>query len=154
MKPMTNVYAQIPVNETLERNINLRDVRVVENAGGYVAPVTEPAYRDALDNALFTSNLGARAGDDADFMLDANLLAVDVDSFGFSLTTDTKASYKLSNKSNVVVYEETISIPYTAEFGEAFDGTERARLSAAKAIRENITHLIRVISALPESKLK
>jgi hypothetical protein len=52
-----------------------------------------------------------------------------------------------------MVLDETITLPYTAEFGESLDGNIRARLATAKAIRENITHMIRVLAAKPPAEL-
>ena len=154
MMPMTQVYDQIPANKELERKVKIGSVTVFENAGGMTAPVQPEIYKEAIQNALLTSNMAVRAGDDPSYTLDARLTDLDVPMFGFSMTATATANYKLTLvSSGAVVADETVKLPYTATFGESFDGNQRARLATARAIRENITHMIRVLSAKSASEL-
>jgi hypothetical protein len=155
MVPMTEVYSQIPANKELERKIKLEQVSVYENAGAGIAPVTAQAYREALQNALLTANFLIRADDQERYTLDARLVALDVPTFGFTMTASATAVYTLKvADSGETILQETVSLPYKAEFGEAFNGAERARIAVAKAVRENITHMLRILAAKTNTELK
>jgi hypothetical protein len=155
MMPMTHVYDQIPANPALTRRVKLGTVTVAKGVGGGTAPVEPTIYREAIQNALLTSNFAVRAGDSEHYVLDSQLLELDVPMFGFSMSASAKARYRLkSAESGSVLFDQTLNLPYTAEFSEALDGGQRARLASAKAIRENITHLIRVLAALDPAQLQ
>jgi len=155
MLPMTQVYSQIPANPALERKISVGDVVIDEATASQIAPVTPEIYREALQNALLTANFATRASDSPKYILDARLLELDVPMFGFSMDASAKAQYQLKRAdNNAVLVNETITLPYHAEFSESFNANERARIATAKAIRENITHLIRVLATKTPSDLK
>ncbi len=154
MLPMTQIYGQITPSKELDKAIKLGNVMVIENAGGQSAPVKTEAYKEALQNALFLSNMGARAGDKEKYLLDANLLDLDVPFFGFDMTATAKAHYQLRRIDNgLVVVDANITLPYTAAFGESLDGNQRVRIATAKAIRENITQIIRVLASKTKEEL-
>lgn len=96
----------------------------------------------ALENSLRTVGLLAerQAGR---FILTAHLENVEQPSFGFNLTVTATINYVVSERStgkNLI--NRTLSVPYTAAFGDAFSATERMRLANEGAIRVNITQLI------------
>ncbi len=155
MMPMSQVYSQTPVNSILERKIALGQVSVDESTSSQTAPVSKEVYREALQNTLLTANYATRGDDKPLYTLDARLLELDVPMFGFSMDASAKAEYKLKRTdSNAVVFSKVINLPYHAPFSEAFNGNERARIATAKAIRENITHLIKVLSNIESKDLK
>lgn len=148
MVPMTGIYEQIPVNENLQNNVSLGSVVVSEKATGPAhANVKPEMFKDAIQQALLTSNMSVRAGSPVKYVLDATLLELDYPFIGFDLTTTSKARYVLKRgDTGEALMDETITQTYTAEFGEAFNGDQRMRISIAKAVRENITHMIRVLA--------
>lgn len=155
MTPMTQVYSQIPANPELEHKVKLGQVTVYDQAGAGIAPVTPDIFREALQSALLTSNFGVRGGAEEKYVLDAHLLALDVPMFGFDMTAAATARYVLRTADgSETVIDKTLSLPYTAEFAEAFDGSQRVRIAVAKAIRENITHMIRLLADQTKETLK
>ena len=155
MMPITDVYTSIPTNKTLERKVELGSINVVDGAGGAYARVEPSVFQTALLNALLTSNYASRSGDKASYVLDARVDEVDFPTFGFNMDAITTATYSLKNKkSGKLIFSETVKAKYEAKFGEAFDGTERARIATARAIRENITHYLRVLAKKSKSELQ
>lgn len=147
MLPMSNVYETIPSNRALHQSIAIGNVYITEGAGGAYAPITEHMFKEALKTSLLMANYHVRNKSEPKYILDAHVLEIQQPFAGFSMEVITKISYTLrtSNK-NSVVYADTLTLAYTASFSEAPDGTQRLRIATGKAIRENITHLLRVLS--------
>jgi len=159
MAPMPQLYQQISADTGLQKSIRLGDVRVgtdgVLHASSY-NPVKQEHYQEALNAALASASLAAANPAEAKYMLDANLVSLDTPFklFSLSVTVNSEARYRLRRTSdNFIVWEETLKLPYTAKFSEAMNAEARFRLANANAIRENITHLIRLISSKTESEL-
>lgn len=153
MAPLTDIYTQIPDNPRLERKIALGSVTLDKEAELMGTPPL-PGYRDALQNALLTSNLLART-QDPQFVLDARLNSFDLPIIGFNLDCYANATYTLRNKqSGEVVVLDTVKSHYEAKFGEAFDGALRMRICITGALRENITHYLRLLSQKSNADLK
>lgn len=147
MTPLTEVYSQIPANKGIERKVSIGNVTVSEDAKVYGA-VTPAGVGEALQTALLTANLSTRAGDKAAFVLDARVDAIDYPAVGFNLDCYATITYSLNRSaSGASVDQQTVKSHYYAAFGEAFDGNIRMRLCISRAIRENITHYLRSISA-------
>lgn len=156
MRPMASVIQQIPENKELERNIGLGDVVVPEAyASSGIGTFSAKEFRDALVEGLLSANFIARNGKTPAYTLSAEFIELDQPAFGFSMDASSRAKYTLTRTSDhKVVYDDTIGQTYHAAFGEAFSGNERARIASSKAIRENITHLIRVLAELDSKQLK
>lgn len=160
MAPMAGIYQQIPASKGLEKSIKLGDVRV-GGAEGVIHPysdnpVKQADYNDALQTALTHAKLLTSSGGKETYFLDANLVSLEspFKLFSLSITVNSTAHYRLRRAAdNFIVWEETLKLPYTAKFSEAFNASMRARLAIANAIRENITHMIRVLSSKSESEL-
>jgi hypothetical protein len=153
MVPMAQIYSQLPKNNALERSINLGKITVLEDAdmGGLVTPEN---YQEAMLNALLSSGMKMRSGDKAKYTLDAELIELDMPFALFESTITSKAHYILRQIDNgKVVVNETVTIPYTAKFAESFDGEQRMRIAVAKSIRENITHMLRVLASKTQNEL-
>lgn len=152
--PMPEISAQIGSNPALTKKVEIGSVLVVEGAGGPVAPLDAEGYRSGLLSALLLQ--GYHAPDSqAAYVLDANMTEVDYPAFGFNMDATATATYQLRNKATgEVLSNENVKTAYEAKFGESLDGTVRARLATAKAIRENITHYVRVLTALTPAQLK
>ncbi|TAE34931.1 MAG: hypothetical protein EAY65_00680 [Alphaproteobacteria bacterium] len=147
MVPMPQIYGQLPKNDTLERSITLGKVSVLEDAaiGGFITPEN---YQEAILTALLTSGMKTRSEDKAKYTLDAELIDYDSPFAFFENTITYKARYILrQTDSGRIALDETVSIPYTAKFAESPDGAQRMRIAIAKAVRENITHMLRVLAS-------
>lgn len=154
MKPTTQAYLAIASNKQLERNISVGSVIVGDEAKLHGA-ITPEAYKDALDTALLTSDYLARVGDTPRYLLDARLIKMEHPYVGFNLDCYATATYTLrSRTTGRVIANDTVKSHYLAKFGEAFDGAARTRICVAKAIRENITHYLRLVATKTKHELK
>lgn len=148
MAVMPQVYNQLTTAPEFEKKIALGNIVVKENAGGMNATVNKENYTEALSNALLMDGLYCKPQNNIDptYILDANLSDIDVPMFGFNMTATTTAHYRLYRKSDGAdIINQTVKTPYEAKFPEAFDGAQRSRVAVAKSVRENVTHLLRVI---------
>lgn len=155
---MPQLYQQISADTGLQKAIKLGDVQVAGAEGVLHAssynPVKQEHYQEALQTALANASLFAANPAEAEYLLDANLVSLDTPFklFSLSVTVNSEARYRLRRASdNYIVWEETLKLPYTAKFSEALNVDARVRLANANAIRENITHLIRVLSSKTEA---
>lgn len=144
---MTSTYTSLPDNKALEKSIELGQVQIVEDTASHIGIITVPEFTETLKTALIMADYLSRSGTTAKYVLDANITEIDRDTFGFNLTTTVATIYNLRNKATgETVFKDEIRLPYEAKFGEAFEGTIRSRISTAKAARENVTHLIKVLA--------
>ncbi|GEM_PF-4932137 len=157
---MPQLYQQISADTGLQKSIKLGDVQVAGAEGVLFPisdyPVKQAQYQEALQSALANASLMAANPAEAKYLLDANLVSLEspFKLFTLSVTVNSEARYRLRRASdNFIIWEETLKLPYTAKFSEAFNATTRVRLALANAIRENITHLIRVLSSKTEAEL-
>lgn len=115
----------------------------------WMSEVGNPEYAEALRLSL--ANHAMLADDDGRYALTAELLEVDQPHFGFDVTVTSVATYRLvDTATGETVFEETVTTPYTADFSQAFYGTERLRLANEGAMRENIRAFI--VLLIDESK--
>jgi hypothetical protein len=148
MSPSAQSYDQLEYHPQLEHRIAIGSVSVSEQAQrATIVPITQADLQAAIATALRSSGYLTHGSQDGELILHAVLTNLDAPSIGFSLTTAATIHYTLSyDKDDRVVWEETIMIPYTAEFSESFNGEERLRLSIEKTIRENVTHMLVALS--------
>ena len=145
--PSSVLYEQIKINPRLKDTIEVRHVVVPDGTGGYSAAVTKEHYGEALKMALLTSGLASKGKGNGKYYLDATILDVDQPFALFSITVISVIDYKLVDKATTrTIYEETITMPHTVGATESFDGSQRLRMATAMSLRENITHLIKVLT--------
>jgi hypothetical protein len=66
---------------------------------------------------------------------------------GFGMTVTAKVHYVVEPSTfGPPVFDQTITTPYTAAFGDAFVGVERLRLANEGAVRTNITDFIKALA--------
>ncbi len=93
-------------------------------------------------NPMWKSNVGGSEFSQA-LEGSANLQNLDQPSFGLDMTVTATVNYVvLERASGKEIYQRTISLPYTAKWGDAFMGVERLKLANEGAIKTNITQLI------------
>jgi hypothetical protein len=144
MLPQFDFYDSLK-SKKFEDNIFVNNVDVAENVGGQT-PVTPEEYKITLVSSFRQADLYAPEND-AKYFLDAYMSEMNQPVFGFNLTVTSVADYKVFRKSDKkLMFSETISVPCTKGFGDAFDAALRLRLASGCAVGENITHVIKVIS--------
>lgn len=146
MKPVTEAQIAISPNQKLAGKLAVGNVQVGDEAKVYGA-ITPDAYKDALQSALLSSNYLTRGAGQNKYTIDATLQKMDYPAVGFNLDCYATATYRMRNSvTGEAISTETVKSHYLAKFGESFDGNIRMRLCLAKAIRENITHYLRILS--------
>jgi len=100
-------------------------------------------FSQALEGSLQAVGLLSANRQAGRFSLVANLQNLDQPSFGLDMTVTATVNYVvLERASGKEIYQRTISLPYTAKWGDAFMGVERLKLANEGAIKTNITQLI------------
>ena len=104
--------------------------------------VGSPEFEQALKNSLRATGLLAE-GPAAFYMLSAQLDDLDQPLIGLSMTVTAKVSYTVAEKaSGKILWQQTLTTPYTAAFTDSLLGIERLRLANEGAIRTNLGQLI------------
>ncbi len=124
-------------------------VREVGGANGdnrhWQSSVGNPGFEAALINSLRATGLLAEggAGQTAHYALGAQLVEMDQPFIGFNMTVTAKVGYTITERSSGrILWQRTLTTPYTASFGDSLLGIERLRLANEGAVRANLAQLI------------
>ena len=102
----------------------------------WTSQVSDPEFAGALMASLDVAGLLSQSGK---YNLDAYITNIEQPLMGVNFTVTASIHYRLTDLlHNRVVYEKTLSTPYTAAFGDALYGVTRLRLANEGAVRENI----------------
>lgn len=108
----------------------------------WMSQVSSDGFKDALEQSLKRVGLFA-PGQLSKYNLVSDIEDIEQPMFGASLTVTARVRYSLYEKSSgKVIFEKTISVPYTASFTSSLLATERLRLANEGAVRANITELL------------
>ena len=153
--PSLSMYEKIPKPQThhalisskpLNKNITAGDI-VADNDVRGMTPIDSEQYKQSVIFSLRQAGWYADQNS-AQYVLDAHLLKVDQPFVGFDMTVKTTAEYTLKKKaSNKVVYHDTLTLPCTTRFAEAFNGEVRLRMATACSVGENTTHFLKVLNS-------
>jgi len=141
-------------------------VVAVQTTGGketnpaWVSQISSESFKEALVESINKSGAFSAIvqADHADYMLDVDIVDLDQPIWGgIDMTVTMTAKWKLTSmKDKAVVFQENITKPYKAAFGDALIAAERLRLANEGTARENIREGLKKISELPltaESKV-
>ena len=109
-------------------------------------------WQNALTEAL---NKMAVFSDDAPvkLSLSVKILAIDIPSFGASMTTKTVARYELIDRATGgIVYTQDVSASGEVPFNYAFAGVVRARESISRSAQNNIAQFLQALETVDVSK--
>ncbi|MCL1553329.1 UDP-N-acetylglucosamine acyltransferase [Xanthomonas nasturtii] len=127
-----------------------------DEAKGKVPPEAQHEIPDMWENALTEAlNRMAIFRDDAPrkLSLSVKILAIDIPSFGASMTTKTIARYELIDRANgSIVYTQDVSASGTVPAGYAFAGVIRARESVNRSAQNNIALFLQALETVDVSK--
>lgn len=112
----------------------------------WTSEVSAEAFRTALTGSL--ANAGLLAPDSA-LRVEALLQELDQPLVGISMTVTATVIYRVIGPSDEVLFAQSVSTPYTAEFSEAFLGVERLRVANQGAIRTNIARFVEILLQTP-----
>jgi hypothetical protein len=128
---------------------NLPSFTVTEVDGGgitnplWTSEIEAPRFRKALTDSLRARGLLADGQSDRVYDLRVEILDVDQPLFGADLTVATTARYVVVDPADgSLVFDETVTADYTAEFGDAFFGFERLQLANEGSAQANIRKFI------------
>ena len=110
----------------------------------WTSQIGNPEFRQALSLSLQQHTMLAQG--DAPMTLQAQLLQVDQPLVGFDMTVTATVAYKITNATGEQVFDETVTVPHTATFSDAFLGAERLRLANEGAIRANIKRFLETLA--------
>jgi hypothetical protein len=120
--------AMTPALEVLRRN-------VAYDAGS-------GTVEKAIEGSLSDASLLQRSGD-ARFTLKVELRNLGEPNFGLNMTVTASVRYVMTEKSTSrIVFEKTITTPFTAGVGDAVLGSERKKLASEGAFRANIAEFM------------
>ncbi|TVQ27201.1 MAG: hypothetical protein EA370_18075 [Wenzhouxiangella sp.] len=138
-----------PSNSFLQTAITVEQVTGGRDTNPmWTSQVDSTSFRVALERSLDSAGLLA-SGRLNGYWLSAELLRLDQPMIGASLTVTASVRYRLVDMdTGARIYERVIERPYTAQFSDAFIGTERLKLANEGAIRVNIELLIDDLFAL------
>lgn len=104
----------------------------------------ESALREALDRmAVFQDDATKKVN------LSVKILALDIPSFGASMTTNTIARYEIIDRSNGdIIYSQEIDASGEVPFNHAFVGMVRARESINRSVQNNIAQFLQALETV------
>ena len=109
----------------------------------WTSEVGSQEFKKALEESLRRTQLLTLPNTVGKYNLSVNLEKVDQPMFGFSFTVTSTTNYLLrNNETNDITFDQKISAPYTATFGDAAYGPTRLKLANEGSIRENIRQFI------------
>ncbi len=140
--PATMAVAAAP--EALRQNIAIKDVTGGQETNPlWTSQVSSAEFERALEASLRGANLLQANRQAGRFTLTAQLGKLDQPLIGINMTVTASVLYILVERSTgKTVWQETITTPYTASFGDALLGVERLKLANEGAVRTNIADLI------------
>jgi hypothetical protein len=112
----------------------------------WTSEVSQDAFRTALVSSLRNQGLYDPA---SGLEISAVLEEVDQPLLGFDVTVTATVTYRVTDASGAVVFDERIVRPYTANFSDAFLGVERLKLANEGAIKTNIETFIERLLKTP-----
>lgn len=113
-----------------------------------VPQMWETALTEALNKmAIFRDDASRKVS------LSVKILAIDIPSFGASMTTTTVARYELIDRENgSIIYTQDVSADGEVPFNYAFVGAVRARESISRSAQNNIAQFLQALETVDVSK--
>lgn len=133
---------------SLQDNLQVSEVKGGQETNPmWTSEIGGAEFQGALKQSL--DNAGLLSDGDAPYVLSANLVRVDQPLFGLDFEVTSSVEYVLVEKaSGKELFRETLRTPYTAGVGDAFVAVTRLRLANEGSARENISALLKRLSAL------
>jgi len=105
--------------------------------------VDNAAFKAALEQSLLTNALLAETPELAGYDLTATLTELEQPFIGTDFTVTSTVIYRVARRSDgALYYEETLTAPYTAKFGDSPYAPERLRLANEGSVKANIQNFL------------
>lgn len=129
-----------------ELDLRYQDAVSIQSASG--GKETNPAllidnneFKKAVIASLINVGLYSK---DGKYKLKIEIIDIDQPSFGFDMTVTMSVKYTLLDyEDKSIVFQKTITSPYTATVSDAFVGVERLKLANEGSAKENIFKLLK-----------
>ena len=140
---------KIENDSPLRKNMTVRTVTGgSETNPMWTSQVSSKDLKGALTSSFKATELQSD-NPNARYALDAAMIELNQPFIGLNMTVKSTIDYTvIDTKTNSVVFDESISAPFTASPGDSLVGMRRLRLANEGAIRENITKLIKELQDL------
>jgi hypothetical protein len=113
----------------------------------WISNISSADFERALRASLQAAQLLAPSGQDCRLKLTAQLLSLAQPAMGLDMTVTASVLYTLVDcKTQKEVWVKTITLPYTAAFGDSLLGVERLKLANEGAARANIRKLVELLA--------
>lgn len=107
----------------------------------WASKVDNKEFKTALEQSL--TNVDLYNSKNARYVLNAKLEKLKQPLLGANMTVTCVSHYQIfDQKSKKMIFDKTVSTPYTAKFTSALLGTERLKLANEGAVKENIKDLM------------
>lgn len=131
----------LPADSPLTSRISVGSVTGGEETNPiWTSEVSSAAFKAALEQSLKLNTM--LADGTGPLIVNADLVSIDQPLIGIGMTVTSVVAYTVKNSAGQSVYSETISTPYTANFSDAFLGSERLRLANEGSVKANISSFI------------
>lgn len=143
LSPQSAIYARMDNHTQLSSNIMLGQITVPPGMGS-ITPVTVEPFTGALMAALQQAGWYGSSGA---YTLSSKIIDIEHPVFGLNYTVKAKIEYMLTeNSTGAIKFHDTLVLPCTVMYAEVRNSSKRAEKATACAIKENITHLLNVLS--------
>lgn len=128
----------------LRNNVAIRDVTGGQETNPmWKSNVGSSEFSQALEESLRTVGLLAANRQAGSHTLTVHLQNVAQPFIGLDMTVTASVNYIVAERATGrEIFNRTVSVPYTAKFGDSLLGVERLKLANEGAIRTNISQLI------------
>lgn len=114
----------------------------------WVSNISSEDFEAALRSSLQSAQLLVPDGKECRVKLTAQLLSLAQPALGLDMTVTASVLYTLVDcRTQKEVWVQTITLPYTAAFGDSLIGVERLKLANEGAARVNIQKLVELLAA-------
>ena len=114
----------------------------------WVSNISSEDFEAALRSSMLAAQLLVPDGKECRVKLTAQLLSLAQPAFGLDMTVTASVLYTLVDcRTQKEVWVQTITLPYTAAFGDSLIGVERLKLANEGAARVNIQKLVELLAA-------
>lgn len=146
------VIEQFNPNPALKNAIAIGEVTSSAQVQDLRFDVSTDSYRRVLIRALNTQGYRAKVAEKARYVLTAQLQDLSL-SGGFDTEAHSQISYQLVDRHvSAIVWSETIILPYVERYQFGADGVQKTQSAIEGALRENVTHMVRLLAELTLSK--
>jgi len=122
--------------------------KVVTKSGFQAIAIDKQGFQEAVVASLINAGLYTENGK---YKLNVELVKIEQPLMGLDMTVTMTVEYTLKDsENNNVVFQKSITEPYTATFSDAAIGVTRFRMATEGSVKANIASLLKEFQSAPE----